>query len=72
MKENIKQTFENEQTYDCSPLGSKYVSEVLLDLKGQGFLSWKEKSQKVENVKGIANPWWWYTNQRVTSYDLIS
>ena len=38
-------------------LGSKYVSEVFLDLKGQGFLSWKEKSQKIENVKGIAHPW---------------
>ena len=38
-------------------LGSKYVSKVLLDLKGQGFLSWKEKSQKIENVKGIANLW---------------
>ena len=39
-------------------LGSKYVSEVLLDLKGQCFLSWKEKSQKKENMKGkgIAMP----------------
>ena len=39
-------------------LGSKYISEVPLDLKGQCFLSWKEKSQKKENMKGkgIAMP----------------
>ena len=29
VKENIKKSFENEQTYDCSPLGSKYASEVI-------------------------------------------
>ena len=49
-------------------LGYKYTSEVFLNLKGQGlkilefFFCWTRQSQKIENVKKIANLWWYERN----------